>query len=704
MEEDSHQHQHGTHATGHHHHHHYKASGAYQGAQAAAELSSVPTVLSGGEPPTNGPLFYVQKDDFTSGQGTGRKKLWQCVYPGCTEPPKTHYNCFSHVWDSHVRRSLPPEDPLSALPYKRITDRTAVKELCRKYIVELSDESKRRGGRSPPNTHSQQQSPQEIQSQPSQQPQQQLFMLHQNQPIMPQQQVFIQQQGPQIPPQISSQIPSQISLQIPSQMPQQFISQQQYFSPQGNQLQSPQDTQQGQVIQGAPFIPQYQQSGPQPLQLSSDSKRDGKSYTLDYDGVTNITISPEGLARLSVCGEVFAEHGFLQRSDIRFKEDIRPIGGALERVLRITGKTFRYKGEGGGSGGKNPTRMGFIAQELETVVPDAVHRDEHGLSVDIVCLVPLLLEALKEVYMQTERVQNERASALNEALKDAMTKTQALNEKLDLYRMSSSTGSDYSDSSDTNDTNDTSEEAETQKHTHNSQQQGKKKGKSRKNTRKINKKEKGQVEMSPVDRNGNEELFAGENGSSKRYGHSEEDSTPKRQNTKRHFHYKFSFGPPIIVSIFCVLFLFCGLGVMKFLNNFIFAWAYLFFVSAMLALSLLFQIDEIKTEIKNYDIKVFWHDENTLNVYFLAVVGIFGVICTLILGTPSILCIGVYVFSVVFTGALSVVFHRKYRIRVQSILVMSFGVLILFTFCFVFIYMAQRKSNIIEFDFGYHYC
>ena len=68
-----------------------------------------------------------------------RKKLWKCTFPGCTEPPKTHYNCYSHVWDSHIRHSLPQDNPLGAVVYKKIADKVQVKELCKQYMIELDD-------------------------------------------------------------------------------------------------------------------------------------------------------------------------------------------------------------------------------------------------------------------------------------------------------------------------------------------------------------------------------------------------------------------------------------------------------------------------------------------------------------------------------------------------------------------------------------
>ena len=70
-----------------------------------------------------------------------RKKLWKCNFPGCTEPPKTHYNCHSHVWDAHVRHQLSPDNPISTVVYKKLPDRGAVKTLCRQYMTELEDDS-----------------------------------------------------------------------------------------------------------------------------------------------------------------------------------------------------------------------------------------------------------------------------------------------------------------------------------------------------------------------------------------------------------------------------------------------------------------------------------------------------------------------------------------------------------------------------------
>lgn len=81
----------------------------------------------------------TENDKTVATKPEPRKKLWKCTFPGCTEPPKTHYNCYSHVWDSHIRHGLPQDNPLGAVVYKKIADKTQVKELCKKYMIELDD-------------------------------------------------------------------------------------------------------------------------------------------------------------------------------------------------------------------------------------------------------------------------------------------------------------------------------------------------------------------------------------------------------------------------------------------------------------------------------------------------------------------------------------------------------------------------------------
>lgn len=464
------------------------------------------------------------------------------------------------------------------------------------------------------------------------------------------------------------------------------------------------------------------------------------SYSLDQDGVTKIIVNSNGLARLYVCGEVFAEHGFLQRSDARFKEQIMPISGALNKVLQITGKTFKYKGDA-----SSTTRMGFIAQELEEVVPTAVYRDEHGLSVDVVSLVPLILEALKEIYHNTLSVESEQAQKLNEAVKDAMDKVQELDRKFEDLRNSDDSSDDDDDSSISSSSDSSSDESsvdessedervkqkksssKTHKNSDNNRNKnvskhhkghksntkknsGTKKGKSKKG--KKGAKNGSHGTSTKVVQNGEYELGVRKSkiatgGSMKtvkevEYSSTDEDESDDAdypfsyifQRDKKesgHFRYKFSFGPPLIVLISTLLFIAAGIFSLSFVKNMPFVWIYCFFSAAVLVVSLIFQRDEFIATFRNLEIKLYWNPENTLNSYFLAVIATIGLVLTLILGLTSVVCVGILFFVLIATWMFSVIAHNKYNVRIQSIFIMCSGILVFMGCCFGFIYMAQRK-------------
>jgi len=66
-------------------------------------------------------------------------------------------------------------------------------------------------------------------------------------------------------------------------------------------------------------------------------------------------------------------------------------------------------------------RYGFIAQELQEVFPELVDEDEEGfLNVDYVGLIPILVEAVKELESRVETMENTCCNQSND-LKSAQT-------------------------------------------------------------------------------------------------------------------------------------------------------------------------------------------------------------------------------------------------------------------------------------------
>ena len=101
---------------------------------------------------------------------------------------------------------------------------------------------------------------------------------------------------------------------------------------------------------------------------------------------TNTTIS----GTLNVSDDITA----FWTSDERLKDNITRIEDPLAKVLSVTGNTFDWNSLSGKSGHD----VGLIAQEISTILPQAVTTRDNGyLAVDYNKVVPLLVEAIKEL-------------------------------------------------------------------------------------------------------------------------------------------------------------------------------------------------------------------------------------------------------------------------------------------------------------------
>jgi hypothetical protein len=111
-------------------------------------------------------------------------------------------------------------------------------------------------------------------------------------------------------------------------------------------------------------------------------------------GISDSTPSYE----LDVTGTIRATSNVIAYSDIRVKDDIRPIKAALDTVKSLMGKSFiRLDHE------DKRRHIGVIAQEIEEYVPEVVDTDDHGMkSVAYGPIVALLIEAIKELDAKVE--------------------------------------------------------------------------------------------------------------------------------------------------------------------------------------------------------------------------------------------------------------------------------------------------------------
>ena len=109
---------------------------------------------------------------------------------------------------------------------------------------------------------------------------------------------------------------------------------------------------------------------------------------------TGVAISGE----LTVTGDITAFY----TSDQRLKNNITPIPNALNKVLSISGNTFDWNEKSG----KEGTEAGVIAQEVLEVLPEVVTTRDNGyLAVHYDKIVPLLIEAVKELSGKVDELQ-----------------------------------------------------------------------------------------------------------------------------------------------------------------------------------------------------------------------------------------------------------------------------------------------------------
>jgi len=91
-------------------------------------------------------------------------------------------------------------------------------------------------------------------------------------------------------------------------------------------------------------------------------------------------------------------------SDKRLKENIKPIESALDKVMKLEGVTFDWiQKEDQILDIKED--IGFIAQDVQKVVPDLIRENEDGmLSMRHQGIAPILLEAIKELKAEIEEL------------------------------------------------------------------------------------------------------------------------------------------------------------------------------------------------------------------------------------------------------------------------------------------------------------
>ena len=112
-------------------------------------------------------------------------------------------------------------------------------------------------------------------------------------------------------------------------------------------------------------------------------------------------------------------------SDIRWKENIEPIQGALSKVLQLRGVQYYRKMLDDKKIDRDNRRLelGFIAQEMEPIIPELVDTNERGYkSVSYSNMSAVLVQATKELKLEKD----ENIASLNNKIEQLKTENESL--------------------------------------------------------------------------------------------------------------------------------------------------------------------------------------------------------------------------------------------------------------------------------------
>ena len=155
------------------------------------------------------------------------------------------------------------------------------------------------------------------------------------------------------------------------------------------------------------------------------------NYILFLRNDHNVGIGTAGSSsyRLDVNGAIRCV-GLNNNSDRRLKKNIQPLKNSLEIIGQLNPVSYDYDFTFDKDRGLNPNdfpeskaqtmmndnelvikdedRMGFIAQEVQEVLPQLVSEDENGfLALNYIDLIPVLTEAIKEQQLKIEQLEKE---------------------------------------------------------------------------------------------------------------------------------------------------------------------------------------------------------------------------------------------------------------------------------------------------------
>ena len=137
----------------------------------------------------------------------------------------------------------------------------------------------------------------------------------------------------------------------------------------------------------------------------------------------NVGIGTESPSyKLHVNGSVAGVGAYNNLSDVNWKKNIQDITYGVDKILQLKPITFNWLNEDYG----DRLNIGFIAQEVEEIIPNIVTTAEDGTkSLAITDLIPVLTKAIQEQQAMIE-TQNTKITELETALQALITRVEQL--------------------------------------------------------------------------------------------------------------------------------------------------------------------------------------------------------------------------------------------------------------------------------------
>ena len=104
---------------------------------------------------------------------------------------------------------------------------------------------------------------------------------------------------------------------------------------------------------------------------------------------------------LEINGHVIADK-YKGRSDARLKTDVVPIENSLDIINKMNGVSYRMNKD-------TKNSYGFIAQDVQKIVPEIVETDPNGyMTISYIEIIPFLVESIKQLKQEIKILKQEK--------------------------------------------------------------------------------------------------------------------------------------------------------------------------------------------------------------------------------------------------------------------------------------------------------